>query len=253
MGAQDKVAIVTGGGQGIGKAIAKRLLELKNRVVIAEIDEEAGIETQQELGALGDVQFIRTDIACEADSLQLAQQTHERFGRIDILINNAAIAKRKPLLELGLEEWNEVISVNLTGAFLCCKFCIPYLRHAKGSIINISSTRALMSEPNTEAYSASKGAVIALTHAMAMSLGPDVRVNCVSPGWIEVSDWQKKRSRQVPGLRPEDHSQHPSGRVGKPEDVAGMVSFLVSAEAGFITGQNFIIDGGMTRKMTYLD
>lgn len=118
-------------------------------------------------------------------------------------------------------------------------------------MVNIASSRALSSEPNTEAYTASKGGVVALTHALANSLGPDVRVNAVSPGWIETRDWQKLSNRKEPDLREIDHKQHPAGRVGRPEDVAHLVAFLLSNRAGFITGQNVVIDGGMSTKMIY--
>lgn len=104
----------------------------------------------------------------------------------------------------------------------------------------------------TEAYSASKGGVVALSHALAMSLGPEIRVNCISPGWIETGEWQKKPLRHAPNLIQQDHLQHPVGRVGKPEDIAEMVAFLISREASFITGSNFVVDGGMTRKMIYV-
>ncbi|MCU0897926.1 MAG: SDR family oxidoreductase, partial [Burkholderiales bacterium] len=115
------------------------------------------------------------------------------------------------------------------------------------------STRALQSEPNTEAYSASKGGLVALTHALAVSLGPAIRVNCVSPGWIDTSGWKKRSRRKQEALRPVDHAQHPAGRVGTPEDIAAMVLYLVSDGAAFVTGQNFVVDGGMTRKMIYTD
>ncbi|MBS1113574.1 MAG: short-chain dehydrogenase/reductase [Nitrospirae bacterium] len=109
-----------------------------------------------------------------------------------------------------------------------------------------------MSEPDTEAYSASKGGIVALTHALSISLGPEIRVNCISPGWIEVRGWRKKSRRDKPDLSETDHSQHPAGRVGKPEDIASLAEFLISDQAGFVTGANFIADGGMTRKMIYL-
>jgi len=125
------------------------------------------------------------------------------------------------------------------------------LQRTKGAIVNIASTRAIQSEPNTEAYSASKGGILALTHSLAMSLGPDIRVNCISPGWIDVSEWKKSQQAKKPHLTKMDHAQHPAGRVGKPEDIAALVAFLISDEAGFITGQNFVVDGGMTKKMIY--
>jgi NAD(P)-dependent dehydrogenase (short-subunit alcohol dehydrogenase family) len=132
------------------------------------------------------------------------------------------------------------------------KHAAPHLRRAHGAIVNIASTRALQSEPDTEAYSASKGGIVALTHALAASLGPAVRVNCVSPGWIDVSARQKARKRRPARLSRADHAQHLAGRVGTPEDVAALVAFLLGEEAGFITGQNFVCDGGMTRKMIYV-
>lgn len=247
-----RTVIVTGGGQGIGKAVARRFLEEGDRVVIAEIDEEAGLETEAELRALGPIRFLKTDVAREEAVIRLVKDTLDSFGSLDILINNAAIARTRPLSDLVLEDWNTVLATNLTGPFLCSREAAPHLKRTRGCIINIGSTRALMSEPNTEAYTAAKGGVIALTHALAVSLGPEVRVNCISPGWIEASDWKKGSLRRPPELTPGDHRQHPAGRVGIPEDVAALILFLGSAAAGFITGQNFVVDGGMTRKMIYL-
>jgi NAD(P)-dependent dehydrogenase (short-subunit alcohol dehydrogenase family) len=254
MSLKDKVAIVTGGGQGIGKAIAQRFLKEGLSVVIAEIDQDAGKETEAQYSSLGKVKFIATDIASEASVKSAIAQTIESFGRLDILVNNAAIAnpENASIAELSLESWNQIIAVNLTGTFLCTKYAVPHLRNHQGVIINIASTRALMSEPDTEAYSTAKGGIVALTHALANSLGPDIRVNCISPGWIAVSDWQKQSSRAEPQLTEQDHKQHPAGRVGKPEDIAEMVFYLASPVAGFITGANFVVDGGMTRKMIYL-
>jgi NAD(P)-dependent dehydrogenase (short-subunit alcohol dehydrogenase family) len=135
-----------------------------------------------------------------------------------------------------------VIGTNLTATFLLVRAAEGLLRAAKGAIVTIASTRAHMSEPNTESYSASKGGIVALTHALAVSLGPDIRANVVSPGWIDVRDED---------LRPQDHAQHPAGRVGRPGDVAGMVAWLLGPESGFVTGAEFVVDGGMTRKMIY--
>ncbi len=247
-----RTAIVTGGGQGIGKAIARKFLREGIRVIIAEYDEQAGMETEKEFQPFGEITFIHTDVADANMVRSSVEKTVGLFGKIDILINNAGIMIRKPISELSPEEWNRVIGVNLTGAFLFSKYAASSLRDAGGSIINIASTRALMSEADTESYSASKGGLTALTHALAVSLGPQVRVNCISPGWIEVSEWKKRVSRHTADLGSQDHLQHPAGRVGKPEDIADLVSFLVSPGASFITGANFCVDGGMTRKMIYV-
>lgn len=249
-----KVAVVTGGGQGIGKAIARYFLQEGFAVVIAERDEEAGRETVTEYQTLGSIQFIPTDVADEQSVKHCMDRTVEAFDRLDALINNAAIAnpENAPIEQLSLSDWNDLLSVNLTGAFLCTKYAIPYLRFTQGAIVNIASTRALMSEPDTEAYSAAKGGLVSLTHALANSLGPEIRVNCISPGWIDTSDWQKQSSGVRSRLTTEDHQQHPVGRVGKPEDIAAMAFYLVSESASFITGANFVIDGGMTKKMIYI-
>ena len=247
-----RVAIVTGGGQGIGKAIVKRLLEDGLRVVIAEMDEEAGRETLEEYHGLGECVFMHADISDEAAVKAVVKETVASFRRVDVLINNAGIFINKPLSKVSLAEWNRVLAINLTGAFLCAKYSAAHLAKTKGSIVNIASTRALMSEPDTEAYSTSKGGVVALTHSLALSLGPDVRVNCISPGWIEVSRWKKIRTRRAAKLSEMDHKQHPSGRVGRPEDIASLTAYLICPEAGFITGANFVVDGGITRKMIYV-
>jgi NAD(P)-dependent dehydrogenase (short-subunit alcohol dehydrogenase family) len=251
----DKVALVTGGAQGIGKGIAKLLLEEGMRVVIADMDQEAGAETAEELQPIGEVRFILTDVGDENSVLQAMQTIVGGFGRLDGLINNAGIANpvNRAAEELPLAEWERVVRTNLTGCFLCAKHAVPHLRTQGGCIVNIASTRALQSEPHTEAYAASKGGILALTHALAVSLGPDIRVNCISPGWIDVSGWKKKSIREQPKLRPINHQQRPVGRAGHPQDVASLVAFLISDGAGFITGQNFVIDGGMTRKMIYAE
>ncbi len=246
-----KTALVTGGAQGIGRGVAKHLLERWMRVAVADIDEAAGRECVDEYRDLGDIRFLKTDVTREEAVAACVRETVSSFGGLYALINNAGIAGpfNGPVEELALADWQRVIDTNLTGYFLFAKHAVPHLKSAGGAIVNIASTRALQSEPHTEAYAASKGGIVALTHALAVSLGDQIRVNCISPGWIAVEEWQ----RSDPDLRPEDHAQHPAGRVGRPADIASMVVYLISEDAGFVTGQNFIVDGGMTRKMIYIE
>jgi NAD(P)-dependent dehydrogenase (short-subunit alcohol dehydrogenase family) len=247
-----KHVIITGGGQGIGKQSVITFLQKGYSVTFAENDAEAGEEALAEFQTHGLVQFVKCDVSNEAEVISAVEKALSFAGQIDVLINNAAIAANKPIIELSLDEWQKVMDVNVTGAFLFSKYASPHLRSTKGSIINLCSTRAFMSEANTEAYSASKGAIYSLTHALAISLGPDVRVNCISPGWIEVSELKKKSIRKEAVLSDADHAQHPAGRVGNANDIARLLLFLADEENSFITGQNFIVDGGMSRKMIYV-
>ncbi len=249
-----RCALVTGGGRGIGRAIARHLLQAGWAVTIADIDREAGQKTSAEFAPTGPCLFHQTDVRQEDDVKNAIAATLVRFRRIDGLVNNAGIAKASAakVTELALADWNRIVGANLTGAFLCAKHATPHLRAAKGAIVNIASTRALMSEPNTEAYAASKGGLIALTHALAISLAPEVRVNCISPGWIDTRGEGAANARQSRELSAADHAQHPAGRVGRPDDIAEAVGYLLGDKAGFVTGANLVIDGGMTRKMIYV-
>ncbi len=230
-----KVALVTGGAKGIGLGIARRLARDGWRVVVA--DREA---PPADLPA----RCVVADVAAEAAVRDLIGGIGRQEGRLDALVSNAGFMIRKPIGALALAEWNAVIGTNLTATFLLVREAEALLRAAKGAVVTIASTRARQSEPNTESYSASKGGLVALTHALAVSLGPDVRWDCVSPGWIDT---------RGEALRPEDHAQHPAGRVGTPEDIAALVAWLVGPESGFVTGAEFVSDGGMTRKMIYAE
>lgn len=249
---QGKVAIITGGAQGIGKCLVQGLLTRGAKVVIADSDAVAGAETAGEYAALGELRFVATEVAREAGVAALIAATLGEFGRLDLLVNNAAIGKNAPPAELSLADWDRVLAVNLTGPFLCAKHAAAALRASRGTIINIASTRAFMSEPNTEAYAASKGGVVALTHALAASLGPEVRVNAIAPGWIETRDWQRADRRQPVAHSDADRAQHPVGRVGTPADILAALLWLAGPDAGFVTGTCITVDGGMTHKMIYV-
>jgi NAD(P)-dependent dehydrogenase (short-subunit alcohol dehydrogenase family) len=246
-----KNVVVTGGAQGIGKSIVLHLLSKGYAVSVFEIDAEAISELKQEIPEER-ARIYLTDVSNEASVKDAIKQALADHGNIYALVNNAAISANKTVTELSLEEWNRVLGVNLTGAFICSKHAAPHLKKESGRIVNIASTRALQSEPNTEAYSASKGGILALTHSLAASLGPEIKVNCISPGWIDVSAAKKHSLAKQEILSEADHRQHPAGRVGKPQDIANMILFLLEEKNDFITGQNFVIDGGMTTKMKYV-
>jgi len=251
---REKTCIVTGGARGIGAAIATRLGTEGCTVAIFDIDEQAGEYRQRELEKNGiKAVFYKVDVASEEMVKQAVEDFYGKHGRIDILVNNAGIGfSGKSIEEQTLEEWRRIIDTNLTGTWLCTKHVVRYMKKTGGVIINIASTRAFQSEPNTEPYSASKGGIVALSHALAVSLAKyHIRVISISPGWVDTSQWQVP-PRQ-PQLTPLDHEWHPAGRVGKPEDIATLVAFLASDEAQWITGTNITIDGGVTTKMFYPD
>lgn len=252
---KDKVVIVTGGGQGIGRAVCRAFAKEGANVVIADIDVEAGLENEQHIvSGGGSAYFVETDVAEENSVKKLVDKAVKKFGSVDILINNAAIGGFGNMFENSMDVWDRVLAVNLRGPYMCSKYCAQVMsQNNGGSIVNIASTRAFMSEPDTEAYSASKGGIVALTHSLAVSLGKSkIRVNSVSPGWIDVTGWQKSANAKPAVLTESDYAQHPAGRVGVPEDIASACIFLCSNEAGFITGTNLTVDGGMTIKMIYV-
>lgn len=243
---QKKTVLITGASFGIGLATCQRFLTAQFHVGI--IDKDPLPDALKVHEKEGRILFVQGQAADEKAASQLVERMRKEWGGINALVNNVGVFKKIHLTELSLQEWKEILDTNLTSYFLFAKLCAPSLKAVRGSIVNIASTRALQSEADTEAYSASKGGIVALTHALAISLGPDVRVNCISPGWIDTRDATTKKKEPLKVL---DHQQHPAGRVGEPDDIADFVYWLVEQQKGFVTGQNFILDGGMTRKMIY--
>jgi len=227
------VFLVTGGAGGIGAGIAQRLVSDGAQVIVAD----------RKSAQIPGARCVLCDISDEAEVASLVIGIANIEGALNGLVCNAGFMIRKPIAELELSEWNSVLATNLTSTFLLARAAERLLRRSKGSVLTIASTRAHMSEPNTESYSASKGGLLALSHALAISLGPDIRVNAISPGWINASNETLKR---------QDNAQHPAGRVGTVEDIASLAAWLLGPESSFITGTEFIVDGGMTRKMIYV-
>lgn len=222
---KDKVIIVTGGARGIGAKIVQRF---RNESAVVEIiDKEKG---NWFVGDLGNKEVLEN----------FASYVLQKHGKVDVLVNNA-LPLMKGINECSWEDFLYAQKVGVVAPFYLSKLFMNYFPHGS-SIINISSSRDRMSQPQTESYSAAKGGIAALTHSLAMSLAPKVRVNSISPGWIDTVGYEATG---------EDKSQQPVGRIGKPDDIASMVLFLCSDEAGFITGENIVIDGGMTRQMIY--
>ena len=222
---KDKVVVITGGANGIGKCMAQAFA--KSGAYVCVIDKAEGDH------------FVG-DLADKAVLERFAAQVIERHGHIDVLINNALPVMRG-IDECSYEEFNYALAVGVTAPFYLAKLFAPHFAQG-GSIINISSSRDRMSQPQTESYTAAKGGIAALTHALAVSLAGRVRVNSISPGWIDTA---------YTVYEGPDASQQPAGRVGNPEDIANMALFLASDKAGFITGENICIDGGMTKVMIY--
>ena len=222
---EDKVAVVTGGAQGIGRCIADEFQ--KAGAIVCIIDKQQG---RHFVGDLADKQVLE----------HFAKEVIEKHGHVDYLINNA-LPQMKGIDDCSYEDFQYALNVGVTAPFYLTKLFAPYFAEG-AAIVNISSSRDRMSQPQTESYTAAKGGIAALTHALAISLGGKVRVNSISPGWIDTA---------YTVYHGPDATQQPVGRVGNPLDIANMVLFLCSDKAGFITGENICIDGGMTRQMIY--
>ena len=236
---------VTGAGHGIGRAIVEAFVKEGDRVAFCDIDAQRG----EEVAAITRARFFHLDV-CDTQALEGAINTLlNEWGDIDIIVNNVGISEFEPIVTTTVEHFERVLDTNLRSAFVTSRLLAIHrdsmgATNPYGRIINLCSTRHQQSEPHSEAYAASKGGIYSLTHALAISLAPyHITVNCIAPGWISVNEDEV--------LRPEDHAFHPSGRVGKAEDVAHACLFLCDRRSDFVNGQCLTIDGGVTKKMIY--
>ncbi len=245
-----KVALVTGGTEGMGYATAELFLKTGAKVAISGRSESKGAAAVSNLSSLGETFFVRGDVSVSEDAKRMVDATVERYGRIDILFNNAGVYLEKPAEDTTEKEWDLVLDVNLKGTFLVSKHAIPHMkRQGGGVIVNNSSDAGLVGNRSCAAYCASKGGVTILTKAMALDYAKDnIRVNCVNPAVIDTPMVAREVARSDD---PDEYTRrmnidHPIGRIGRPEEVAKAVLFLASDEASFITGASLSVDGGLT-------
>lgn len=245
-----RVALITGGTEGIGYATAELFLREGARVVVAGRSAEKGARAVKALKSLGEVLFVRGDVSRSRDAERMVRRAVERFGRLDILFNNAGIYLEKVAEETDESEWDRVLDINLKGTFLVSRCAIVQMkRQGSGVIINNSSDAGLVGNRACPAYCASKGGVTVMTKAMALDYAAhNIRVNCVNPGTIDTPmlAYEAKASGDVKGYLRQMDSEHPMGRVGRPDEVARAVLFLASDESSFVTGATLPVDGGIT-------
>jgi len=244
-----KRVFVTGGANGIGRAIVRAFGRAGAEVAFCDINRDAA----NELLTMSDVNtptYFYADVSDKYEVIAVMERLFDKWGDIDIIVNNVGVSIFSPIEDISIDEFEKVLDINLRTAFITSKLLAEHRsgnrNNTYGRIVNIASTRYLMSELNSEAYAASKGGISSMTHALSMSLSKySITVNCISPGWIENGDYSK--------LSEADHVQHPSGRVGVPDDIARTCLFLCQPENDFINAQNIVVDGGMTKKMIYVE
>jgi NAD(P)-dependent dehydrogenase (short-subunit alcohol dehydrogenase family) len=246
---QNKVCVITGGALGIGRCLTREFSKAGAKIAFIDKNEQAGKENECALKINGHhVVFMRGDISDKQILHHFANIVIEEYGKVDFLINNACISMGGILTPCSYEDFNIVLSVGVTAPYMLTRLFLPYFNQG-ASIVNISSSRAFMSQANTESYAAAKGAITALTHSLAVSLSGRVRVNSIAPGWIDTGKYHD--DRYVPQYNEGDIAQHPSKRVGDPMDIARAVMFLCDERNSFINGENITIDGGMSKLMIY--
>ncbi len=246
----NEVAIITGGARGIGRGIAKVLSKEGARIVVVDINKDDAIKFVNKINQEGgEAVFVQCDVSNELDCKNMFKETINAFGQLDVLVNNAGIGGFNKLHETSESSWDKCMNVDLKGVFLASKAVIPYmLANKKGAIVNISSVHAIKSVNACAAYDAAKGAVSALTRQMCIDYGPYIRVNDISPGWVEsdlVQNIFDSYSDPV-AKRKEVEDRQVMKRIGRPDDIGNAVAFLASDEASFITGAQLVVDGGMT-------